>query len=432
MHAESRQLSVTSAADLPTLEVPRLPVLGWSTFAGPKRSVMPCILDRKDICFTTSGRAAIVLALRALGIGNGDRVLVPTYHCPTMIAPIVAVGAAPVFFPIDATGAPRIDALAAHEMQDVRAMIVAHYFGLPQPMATIRQFCDDQRIALIEDCAHALFGTSDGRPVGQWGDYAIASLTKFLPVVNGGCLVSTRGLADIPALERQPLAAEMKSLANAVELGARHKRMAGLNAPLSGVFATIAKLRGRSVAAHSDAPDSATNDVVGKWLADFAPGSHFDRAASSWTRWIAHHAHRERIVAGRRRNYTHLTQLVAGLDGARALRPVLPDNAAPYVFPLWVDRPEVVYQDVRAAGIPVFRWDELWPTRPTFAGDCGNERATHVFQLGCHQDLGLDDLARMAEALAAIIDRKTPVRNFVRNADALTRAATRSTSPRRA
>ncbi|MHB8494804.1 MAG: DegT/DnrJ/EryC1/StrS family aminotransferase [Casimicrobiaceae bacterium] len=395
----------SSIATAKRLELPRLPVLGWSAFSGPSRSTIPSILDRDDICFTTSGRAAIALALRALRIGRGDRVLVPTYHCPTMVAPIVAVGAEPVFFPIDATGAPIVDGLGDDRMQGVRAMIAAHYFGLPQPMATIRRFCDEWGIALIEDCAHALFGQSDGRPVSRWGDFAIASLTKFLPVVDGGCLVPFGGLADLPALRRQSMPIQLKSLANAVELGARHRRLPGVQALLNGAFSAAAAVRGRLEDSPLRPTAPAERAIASKWLADFAPGSNFDCQASSWTRWIAQHAHRERMVAARRRNYARLAQLVAHIPGTRALRPTLPENAAPYVFPLWVDRPERVYQSVRAAGIPVFRWDELWPGVPQIPGDHGLEWATSVFQLGCHQDLQSDDLVAMANALAGIMAR---------------------------
>ena len=294
-------------------------------------------------------------------------------------------------------------------MQGVRAMIAAHYFGLPQPMAAIRGFCDQHGIALIEDCAHALFGMSDGRPVGRWGDYAIASLTKFLPVVDGGCLVPSRGIDGMPRLGRQPFASEVKSFANALELGVMHGRVAGLNTLLGGVFTAVSKLRGRRFEPEPCERDVVPADVAGKWLADFAPGSPIGNAASPWTRWIAHHAHRERIVAARRRNYALLAQLIASIPGVRALRPVLPDDAAPYVFPLWVDRPEAVYQEVRRAGVPVFRWDELWPTSPALPGDVGHEWATHVFQIGCHQDLRPEDVGTEVDALARIMAKRAPV-----------------------
>ncbi len=83
--------------------------------------------------------------------------------------------------------------------------------------------------------------------------------------------------------------------------------------------------------------------------------------------------------------------------------PALPDAAAPYVFPLWVERPEASYKAIRAAGVPIFRWDEVWPGTPAIDGDCGIEWATHVFQLGCHQDLSVHDLSRMAQRVREIL-----------------------------
>jgi hypothetical protein len=389
------------------LELPRLPVLGWATFAGRKGSPLPSVLDNHEIRFTTSGRAAIALALRALGIRAGDRVLVPTYHCPTMIAPVVATGAQPLFFPIDATGAPRINGLNPSDLQGVRAIIVAHYFGLPQPMAKLRALCDEHGIAVIEDCAHALFGSSDGRPVGQWGDYAIASLTKFLPVMDGGCLVSSQGFKGVPDLVPLSVAAELKSAANAVEIGARYGRMIGLSSVFSRMFALATRLRGRpSAHGHPSCPSSNVSGVD-KWLADLKLPAAQSRLASRWTRWIVRHAHRARIVALRRRNYAILADLFKGVPGVRALVPVLPVAAAPYVFPLEVECPDAIYTRVRAAGIPVFRWDEVWPDCPTIAGDFGMHWATHVFQLGCHQDLLPEDLSDMARVLSALVAGET-------------------------
>jgi hypothetical protein len=90
------------------------------------------------------------------------------------------------------------------------------------------------------------------------------------------------------------------------------------------------------------------------------------------------------------------------------MQPDLPERAAPYVFPLWVDAPAKVYQRVRRAGIPVFRWDDVWPDIPMMPRDTGSEWAVHVFQLGCHQDLELSDLAAMADALREILSTAEP------------------------
>src|SRR5690349_21294936 len=141
---------------------------------------------------------AIALALRALQIRPGDKVLVPTYHCPTMIAPVVQCGAQPMFYPVTASGDVDLKWLQRTTLAGARALLATHYFGIPQPMSGLRAFCDAQRIALIEDCAHAFFGVSEGVPLGSLGDMAIASLPKFFPVSEGGLIVSaTRPLEDL-------------------------------------------------------------------------------------------------------------------------------------------------------------------------------------------------------------------------------------------
>jgi len=386
--------------------LPRLPLFGWSAFAGARHASLPCVLDQPHVVFTSSGRAAIALALRDLGVQKGDRVLVPTYHCPTMIAPVAAAGAIPLFFPLDENGTPRIAELARWDLAGVRAMIAAHYFGLPQPMARIRQFCDDRGIALIEDCAHAMFGEADGRPIGSHGHYAIASLTKFLPTADGGCLVYGRTPAKPPALPSRSFADQLRIIANTVEVGAQHHRLPGINRAIIAGFAAADALRGRR--RHAPGANGSDPPTRNGTTAEFAPDSKIWGGASLWSRWIARSARRGRIVARRRRNYRHLAALLADLPGTRVMQPELPEHAAPYVFPLWVDAPARIYQRVRSAGIPVFRWDDVWPDIPMMAGDTGSDWAVHIFQLGCHQDLELDDLAGMADTLRDILATVEP------------------------
>lgn len=373
------------------LEIPRLPVLGWASFRGDRAAKLPGVLDLPNVRYTTSGRAAIALALRVLNVQPGDAVLVPTYHCPTMIAPIVRAGATPVFFPVDALGAPSRAFLDSLSTTGVRAMLAAHYFGLPQHFSWLREWCDRRGIALIEDCAHAFFGRSDGRPVGSWGDVAIASLTKFFPVPEGGCLVSAKRSLDHVELAPRGAVAEIKAAMDAFEMGARHARFAGLNGLLGLAFGAKDRLRGRS--GPSEPP--ADEDVGEPSVNEYDDSLVAVRAASP-TRWVVRHVKHARIVAQRRHNYVRLAALLADVPGARPLRPELPDGAAPYVFPLLVENAEPRYRALRSVRLPLFRWDRLWPGTPSIADDNGLHWASAVFQLACHQDLSDTEIERIA------------------------------------
>jgi hypothetical protein len=118
---------------------------------------------------------------------------------------------------------------------------------------------------------------------------------------------------------------------------------------------------------------------------------------------MANWVRQARIVENRRRNYGVLAKRLSETGGAHALHPDLPEGAAPYVFPLQVDNPAASYQRLRSAGIPIFRWDQIWPGTPVLDGDHGLEWSRRVYQLGCHQDLSLRDIETMAATARAII-----------------------------
>ena len=144
----------------PGAVLPRGPVLDWASLRGPHPAGLPAVDDLPHQLPTTSGRAALFQALRALALPAGSAVLVPTYHCPTMVAPVVHAGLRPVFYGLDEDAAPRLQALDAAALAGVRALLVAHYFGRPRSLEAERRWCDERGIALIEDCAHCFFGDS--------------------------------------------------------------------------------------------------------------------------------------------------------------------------------------------------------------------------------------------------------------------------------
>lgn len=371
-------------------EVPRLPLLDWDSFGLSGRRGLPSILDGSDCIYTSSGRAAILIGLEAVGVGQGDRVLVPTYHCPTMVAPIIALAAVPVFYPVDARGMPRLDFLEAEAARGVRAILVPHYFGLPQNFMAVRALCDRHGIAFIEDCAHSFFGSADGIPVGHTGDVAIASLTKFFPVPAGGILASARGRP----LLRQPLrppgpTRELKALLDMLETAVGFGRLRGLSGLLRGVFALKKSLLHRA-----ESPEVAprfSESVVPEAL-NFNVG--LAREASELTcQLAARMSKRAKIVTRRRANYRRLAEALSGHEGFSPLFPALPDGAVPYVFPLLVKNPEAKYRKLKELGLPVFRWNWLWPGTPSIEGDVGQRWSSEVFQLACHQDLREDELA---------------------------------------
>jgi perosamine synthetase len=350
---------------------------------------------------TTSGRAALYQALLRLRARAGQRVLVPTYHCPSMITPLVHAGLTPQFYAIDADGMPRLDSIAFEPEDKPAAIIVAHYFGIPRSLRAVRAWCDVQAIALIEDCAHCYFGQAGERAVGRWGDYAIASLTKFFPVPEAGLLLSADRVLGGAELKRPSWRDEVKGVVDVLEIAGRHGRLRGLSGPLRMLFAAKNR-RLRMTTAKSLSEKIHSADPV---LAD-CDMSRGSNAPLLVSRALFRLHGRTRIYARRRENYRAYAAALGGVPGARPLALDMPDSAAPYVFPLLVDDAERVYKALRHEGMPVYRWDRVWPSTPRLDGDCAPLWQRHLLQLICHQDLRPADIASVCRAVIRLtIDR---------------------------
>ncbi len=371
--------------------IPLAPVLSAASFRRAPGTRARTVLDAGAYRLVTSGRVAIALALRELGVQAGDTVLVPAYHSPSMIPPVLWRGATPVFYRVTAHASVDLDDLAARIGPKTRAVMVTHYFGFPQDIAPIRALCDARGIALVEDCAHAFIGEHDGRPLGSWGDYAIASSMKFLPIYEGGALVSSRHDLRNVTLRSAGVGFEAKVALNSLEKGFAYGRLPAVRAalwlPLRAKSALWGMLkRGRKVQAPALAPASSDSsfDFDPRWL---------DKRSSLFSRTLLKVASPARIQALRRRNYGRLDEALRGLPGLRALHPQLPDGACPWVYPLLADEPEALFQRLKARGVPLTRFAyPLW--QGVDDATCPNAAmlSRRVLSLPCHQELREDEL----------------------------------------
>lgn len=132
-----------------------------------------------------SGSAALELALRALGVGAGHEVLIPTWACDALHHAVTRCGAAPVLVDADPATLSLSAADARRRLTGrTRAVIVPHAFGLAAPLEPFLAL----GVPVIEDCAQALGAVRDGRPAGSRGAAAVCSFyaTKLLTTGEGG------------------------------------------------------------------------------------------------------------------------------------------------------------------------------------------------------------------------------------------------------
>ncbi|CAG1022665.1 partial GDP-perosamine synthase, partial [Methylococcales bacterium] len=142
--------------------IPARPVLSLDDF-GLESSPCATVLDAGQAKLTLNARTALAHALLHAKIGRGNSVLLPAYHCPAMVSPLAWLGVEPVFYPIRQDTSVDVNVLSGLVRPDTRAVLAVHYFGFIQDMRPLREFCDIHGLVLIEDCAHAFFGSVDGQ-----------------------------------------------------------------------------------------------------------------------------------------------------------------------------------------------------------------------------------------------------------------------------
>jgi len=370
---------------------PRVPPRPLLTIPGLRQRSEPVtssfLSDR--IHFLPSGRAAISTALQFLDIMPSDRVLVPSYHCGSLVEAVIASGAIVDFYRVAPDLTVDLEDLIRRCTSRTRCVIAIHYFGFPQPLRELASFCRSRAISLLEDCAHAFFDIGDTK-IGAAGDFAIASARKFFPVGDGGVLIG-RQLPN--AVGRPPAGTirELKCLAQELQVAANFDRLGFVGEIVSITFRLYHLFRLPSRVA----TEQTTTARKYRW---FVP-DEVTRSGTWVSQWVMHHTNLTRLTTRRRRNYIRLRDGLDGLRGGRSLFTSLPDGVVPYVFPLLLANPETSFASLKMAGVPLLRWEEV-----AYSDCLVSERYVgDLVQIPCHQDLDDEDIEWLTGAIRNIL-----------------------------
>jgi dTDP-4-amino-4,6-dideoxygalactose transaminase len=190
----------------------------------------------------SSGTAALHLALKLVGVGDGDSVLVSTLTFSASVNPIIYCGGRPVFIDSELDSWNMSPVLITEEMERrakfgrlPKAVVLVHLYGQSADIDPIKAVCDKYEVALIEDAAEALGATYKGRSPGTFGRAGIYSFNgnKIITTSGGGMLVS----------EDAHLIAHARKLATQARDEAPHYQHSeiGYNYRMSNVLAGIGR-----------------------------------------------------------------------------------------------------------------------------------------------------------------------------------------------
>ncbi|MDR1192069.1 MAG: DegT/DnrJ/EryC1/StrS family aminotransferase [Verrucomicrobiales bacterium] len=150
----------------------------------------------KHCVLSSSWTAATHLLLIALGVGEGDEIIVPAHTAFPSIEPIIHAGARPVFVDVDDFYTADAAAVRAAVTPRTVALMPVHLYGHPADLDQLAPLAEARGLVLLEDCAQAHGATWRGRRVGGLGHFGAFSFypSKNLTVFgDGGCIVTNDG-----------------------------------------------------------------------------------------------------------------------------------------------------------------------------------------------------------------------------------------------
>jgi dTDP-3-amino-3,4,6-trideoxy-alpha-D-glucose transaminase len=195
----------------------------------------------------SSGTEALVLALRALGVGAGDEVVVPANSFIATAEAVTLAGARVRFADVDYdTQLITADTLARALGPGVRCVIPVHLFGRTVEMDPIVELARSEGLAVVEDTSQAHGARYRGRRVGTIGDIGTFS---FYPAKNLGAW----GDAGAVVTAREDLAQRVRLMRSHGESPRYHHRVVGTTGRLDAIQAAVLRLKLRRLEGWNDA-----------------------------------------------------------------------------------------------------------------------------------------------------------------------------------
>ncbi len=170
---------------------------GWISSEGPFvkefEQKMSASVNRKYGIAVSNGTAALEVAVQALGIKDGDEVIMPTFTIISCAMAVTKVGAVPVLVDSDLhTWNMNIEEIEAKITPRTKAIMIVHLYGLPVEVDKILALAEKYNLKVIEDAAEMHGQTYNGKPCGSFGDVSTFSFypNKHITTGEGGMVVT--------------------------------------------------------------------------------------------------------------------------------------------------------------------------------------------------------------------------------------------------
>lgn len=302
------------------------------------------------------------------------RVLAPALICDTAVDGLPRHDREVHFYPVTKDLRPDWAWLERHADASDAALLLVHYFGFANDAERAARFAQDRGLALIEDCAHSFLSGTDGQALGWFGDFAILSFRKSLPLRSGGALLSRAPISDAVPRARLPGIAPGFVIRELLKW-------------------TLFRTGSSWLARHFG---SAVSDEHPVSLDDCGRMDALSRRLLSNSVARLHG-----IRETRRHNYAALVRGLVGTDAIRLPFPALDEGTCPWAMPLVTAHADDLLHVLLSEGIGAWKWPDLPSTLPSGQFQHERELARGTVLLPVHQNLGAAHVRYMIDTVTA-------------------------------
>ena len=343
--------------------------------------------NRNFYCYVR-GCGALFYFLKNWEGGKATTALLPSYLCRDVLETFQIAGVPISFYGIDKNCKFDIRELEEKLDGDVKILYLVHFFGFPQSLDKVLKLAREKNVVIVEDCAHALFGKFGERWLGEFGDVAIFSLRKTLPIPDGGGLLINNDVITRNNLEAASCGVQYFS--GAVKLLIKRLMWRLQCAPWHLPFV------GPRILSFASAIDKRKTEVSLKRI-------------SSFSKHIFDHYDSEKVSLARRENFIYYLKAITQCPAIRPLFHNLPPGVVPFSFPVLVRNRDQLVEEMKNEGVWLNRG--FPESGGSESGDLlfgkllpGTEfLARHLLELPVHQDLDSNHLEKIMELLGALV-----------------------------
>ena len=377
-------------------------------FARPHPASIALLADPK-LELTFNGRGALHRACLEIVSSGRSEVLLPGFHCPSGVTPVLEAGLRPVFYRITRRMEVDYDDLLSKISGATAAVVVIHFFGLRTDLAPLLGL-RERGVALIEDWSHSFLEGESVRLPTVTGDYAVFSFWKLVPSgVGGGLWRAGTMRATLPTQgDVPPLRERMVRFKRMLEESLDYSDQSLARTAFRAFERARLHLKGLVGGGAGEAWTTSDRDQE-----VFRGEDHYEfdtrlagcRMPATAYRILAAADFCD-IVRRRRANFcAYLERLPASCGGMQRLVDHLPDTACPWIFPLLLEGRDAIDHEWQAAGVPLHTFG-IWLHSALLQSDDatrGDARflADRLLCLSIHQGLSLARVERSADILLA-------------------------------